>query len=110
VWASLLTEGQISLKQKAQALWSWTRGQRPVLVQARQSARVFFLGPLSEAEYGLLQRASAIIRTALAVGLMWTAGIAKVIIVIVLCLALCFVLHKITRIPSQGGVSLTVIK
>lgn len=80
------------LKEKAEVALAWLKQHGPV---ARDNAKLFLTSPLSEAEYALLKRVSAIVGTALALYLVATSGLLTAIMVPGLCIGLALVLHKL---------------
>ncbi len=84
------------LKEKVKAAWSWLKKQSPVLKQTPRTVSSFLVSPMSQEEYALLKRISAIVGTAVAVYLVFVAGTTTVFVVIGLCFLFSFMLHKIT--------------
>ena len=79
------------LKEKSEVALAWLKQNGPV---AQDNAKQFLTSPLSEAEYALLKRISAIVGTALALYLVATSGLLTAIMVPGLCIGLALMLHK----------------
>ena len=91
------------LQEKITAAWSWLKDRSPVLDQVRKNLSGFLTSPLSDEEYALLKRVSAIVGTAVAVYLVFVAGTITVFVVIGLCFLLSCALHKITGTKDSGS-------
>ena len=88
------------LREKAAAALAWLKQHGPV---AQDNAKQFLTSPLSEAEYALLKRISAIVGTALALYLVATSGLLTAIMVPGLCIGLALMLHKFAWDKSSEG-------
>ena len=91
------------LQEKIRAAWSWLKDQSPVLDQVRKNISGFLTSPLSDEEYALLKRVSAIVGTAVAVYLVFVAGTITIFVVIGRCCIFSFALHKITGTKDSGS-------
>ena len=99
------------LQEKAKNTWNWLRQQVPMLCEkgqdyqrvVQEQVQWFCTSPLSRAEYALLKRVSAIVGTALALYLVVTAGLLKILMVAVLCLGLALLLHRFFGDAIQGA-------
>lgn len=86
------------IREQVKAVWSRLVEQcRPVCEKIQTQACRYLTTPLSEDEYAMLKRVSAIIGTAVALYLIATSGLKTVLVVTGLCLVLAVVLQKITR-------------
>ncbi len=87
------------IKEKALAAWTWTQEHAPVARDKAQATTIAFLTePLSESEYALLRRISAIVGTSAALYLIAVSGVASSLIVIGICIAFALAVYKITGI------------
>jgi hypothetical protein len=99
------------LQAKAQDIRAWIDRKVPVAYEkgqelrrgAQEQVQWFCTSPLSGAEYALLRRGSAIVGTAVALYLVVTAGLLKILMVAVLSLCFAWLLHRFFGDASPGA-------